>query len=163
MTDIDPVLPLPPVICTDGRQSPAAAAIQRGLCRYLRALGHGVVTELALITGRRADVVALAGSGEIWIAEIKSCLADFRADQKWHEYRAHCDRLYFAVDSAFPLDVLPRDAGLIVADRFGATLLREAPLHKLVAPRRRWVTLRFARAAALRLQSHLDPGCEPSG
>ena len=37
-----------PVIAFDGRQSPIAAELQRGACRYLRALGHSVVTELAL-------------------------------------------------------------------------------------------------------------------
>jgi hypothetical protein len=27
--------------------------------------------------------------------EIKSSVADFRADQKWIDYRLHCDRLFF--------------------------------------------------------------------
>ena len=43
----------------DGRQSEAAAELQRGVCRAFRALGHSVVTELPLANGRRADVVAL--------------------------------------------------------------------------------------------------------
>lgn len=147
--------------CLDGRQSPAAAEIQRGACRYLRALGTCLITELPLSTGRRADIVALAPGGEIWIVEIKSCLADFRSDGKWWEYREHCDRLYFAVAQDFPLDVLPEDAGLIIADRYGAALMREAPEHRIVGGRRKAVTLRFARAAALRLQSVLDPDCGP--
>ncbi len=145
----------------DGRQSERAAEIQRGACRFLRALGHSVVTELPLSTGHRADIVALARSGEIWIAEIKSSLADFQADGKWPEYRAHCDRLFFAVAADFPADVLPEDTGLIFADRFSAELIREAPEHKLPGGRRKAVTLRFARAAALRLQSVIDPG--PAG
>lgn len=161
MTTTDSRLSEDAVLCNDGRQSPAAAAIQRGVCRYLRALGHSVVTELALMTGRRADVVALAPNGELWIAEIKSCLNDYRTDRKWQGYREHCDRLYFAVDADFPLEVLPSEAGLIVADRYGAALLREAAEHRLIPARRKAVTLRFAHAAALRLQRHLDPECGP--
>ena len=53
------------VVAFDGRQSPIAAEIQRGVCRALRALGHSVVTELALANGRRADVVALSPGGDI--------------------------------------------------------------------------------------------------
>ena len=56
-----------PVAAFDGRQSAAAAEIQRGVCRALRALGHSVVTELSLANGRRADVVGLSPSGDIWI------------------------------------------------------------------------------------------------
>src|SRR6478736_10434436 len=84
------------VVAFDGRQSAAAAEIQRGLCRALRALGHAVVTELALANGRRADVVALSPGGDIWIVEIKSCLTDFQTDGKWTEYSSHCNRLSFA-------------------------------------------------------------------
>jgi hypothetical protein len=142
----------------DGRQSEPAAAIQRGACRMLCALGHSVVTELPLSTGHRADIVALGRTGEIWIVEIKSSLADFQADGKWGDYRGHCDRLFFAVANGFPLDVLPGDTGLILADRYGAELLREAPEHKLAGGRRKAVTLRFARAAALRLHATCDPG-----
>ena len=80
----------------DGRQSQTALAIARGTARYLHALGYCVVSELPLPSGRRADLVALGGDGEIVIVEIKSSVADFRADQKWMDYRLHCDRLFFA-------------------------------------------------------------------
>lgn len=147
-----------PLDIIDGRQSERAAAIQRGACRFLRALGHSVVTELPLSTGHRADIVALGRNGEIWIVEVKSSLADFQADSKWLEYRGHCDRLFFAVAADFPLDVLPPDTGLILADRYSAEVMRDAPEHKLPGGRRKAVTLRFAHAAALRLQSVADPG-----
>lgn len=151
MQDLDPLQIL------DGRQSERAAEIQRGVCRYFRLLGHSVVTELPLASGHRADVIALSRNGELWIAEIKSCLADFQADRKWSAYRAHCDRLFFAVAADFPVTVLPGDTGLIFADRYGAEMIREAPEHKLAGGRRKAVTLRFARAAALRLQAATDP------
>jgi hypothetical protein len=91
-----------PLIVVDGRQSDAAAALQRGVCRTLRAHGHSVITELPLANGRRADVVGLSAAGDIMIVEIKSCLTDYRTDGKWHEYLDYCDRLYFAVSADFP-------------------------------------------------------------
>lgn len=147
-----------PLEIVDGRQSERAAAIQRGTCRFLQELGHSVVTELPLSTGHRADVMSLGRTGEIWIIEIKSSLADFQADSKWPEYRGHCDRFFFAVTSEFPHQVLPDETGLILADRFGAELMREAPEHKLAGGTRKAVTLRFARAAASRLHMTIDPG-----
>ena len=119
----------------DGRQSPTAFAIARGTARYLHALGYCVVSELPLPSGRRADLVALGGDGEIIIVEIKSSVADFRADQKWMDYRLHCDRLFFATIVDVPCEIFPPDAGLIVADAFGASIVCEAPEHRL--PRRR--------------------------
>jgi hypothetical protein len=141
----------------DGRQSPTALAIARGTARYLHALGYGVLSELPLPSGRRADLVALGGDGEIIIVEIKSSVADFRADQKWTEYRLHCDRLFFATVVDVPRHIFPRDAGLIVADAFGASIIGEAPEHRLPAATRKSIMLRFAHAAALRLQALADP------
>jgi len=141
----------------DGRQSPTALAIARGTARYLHALGYCVVSELPLPSGRRADLVALGGGGEILIVEIKSSVADFRADQKWIEYRPHCDRLFFATIAAVPREIFPTDAGLIVADAFGASIVCDAPEHRLAPARRKSVMLRFAHAAALRLQALADP------
>ena len=141
----------------DGRQSETALAVARGAARLLHAHGFCVVSELALPSGRRADLVALGSSGEIVIVEIKSSIADFRADQKWMDYRLHCDRLFFATSLDVPREIFPADAGLIVADAFGASILSEAPEHRLAATRRRSVMLRFAHAAALRLQALADP------
>jgi hypothetical protein len=149
------LLPATPPL--DGRQSPTALAIARGTARYLHALGYCVVSELPLPSGRRADLVALGGDGEILIVEIKSSVADFRADQKWMEYRLHCDRLFFATVADLPCEIFPPDAGLIVADAFGASIVCEAPEHRLLPARRRSVMLRFAHAAALRLQVLVDP------
>jgi hypothetical protein len=147
------------IIPFDGRQSPAAAALQRGVCRALRALGHSVVTELSLANGRRADVVALSGAGDIVIVEIKSCLLDYRTDGKWEDYLPFCDRLYFAVAADFPCEVIPASAGLLLADRYGAEFVRDPVEERLSAARRKAMMLSFARAAALRLQLHLDPSC----
>ena len=141
----------------DGRQSPTALKIARGTTRLLHSFGFSVVSELPLTSGRRADLVALGADGEVWIVEIKSSIADLRADQKWMDYRLHCDRLFFATTLEVPCEIFPPDTGLIVADAFGAAIVCEAPEHRLHAATRRSMTLAFARAAALRLATLADP------
>ena len=145
------------LIIHDGRQSPTAAGIQRGTSRLLRQFGFAVVPELVLASGRRVDLMAVNDRGVIWIIEIKSSEADFRADNKWHEYNDYCDRLYFAAPGTMNVDILPQQAGLILADAWGAEIMRHAPDERLNAARRKAVTLRFARTAALRLQQQFDP------
>lgn len=147
----------PLLVPIDGRQSETALAVARGTARLLHAHGFTVVSELPLPSGRRADLVALDSGGTIWIVEIKSSVADFRADQKWQDYRAHCDRLFFATAQDVPCEIFPPDAGLIVADHFGAAFHCEAPEHRLAAATRKAMLLLFARAAARRLQSLVDP------
>ena len=145
---------------TDGRQSETAPMIQRGASRLLRASGFAVLPEFTLASGRRADLIGLNDAGEIWIVEIKSSPEDFRADAKWPEYRAFCDRLYFAIPPAMDPDMMPSDAGLMVADNWGADILRVAEAISLHAARRKAVTLAFARSAALRLHGLYDPAVE---
>lgn len=146
-----------PLAPQDGRQSETALFVARGTRRLLRRLKFSSVTELPLLSGRRADIVALAEDGAIHIIEIKSSVADFRADIKWRDYRAHCDRLFFAIPETVPVEIMPEDAGLIIADAYGAELLREAPEHKLAPSSRRAMLMRFAHAAAHRLHGLSDP------
>src|ERR1700754_3490452 len=116
---------------TDGRQSDTALAVARGTARLLRSLGFACISELPLPSGRRADLVAINDRNEIWIVEIKSSVEDLRADQKWPEYRAHCDRLFFAFLQDLPREIFPEETGLIIADAYGAHLERPAPEHRL--------------------------------
>ena len=111
---------------------------------------------MRLVNNRRADILALRPDGGFVCIEVKSCLADFQADRKWHHYRDYADALYFAVDADFPKEVLPEDCGLIVAWE-SADLLRSAPEHRMTPARRRALTQRFAHLAALRLQAAEDP------
>jgi hypothetical protein len=131
--------------------------VMRGVKRLLRDAGYACVEEMTFPTGRRADVVALGGDGSFVVVEVKSSVEDFRADAKWPDYRQFADRLYFATSPRVPQEIFPADAGLIVADAFGAEVLREAPEHRLAAPTRKMLTLRFARLAALRLHGLADP------
>ena len=149
------------VLPDDGRQSETARLVARGTRRLLRARGFSTVTELVLADGRRADIVGLGPDGAITIVEIKSSVADFRADHKWPFYRAFCDRLFFAIPPTLPLALMPDETGIIVADRYGAEVVREAMTVKLAGPTRRALTLRFAQAAADRLHALADVG-EPS-
>jgi hypothetical protein len=135
----------------DGRQSARALQIRRGMQRQLIDMRHVTLPELSLRSGRRADLVTLSAKGEIWIIEIKSSIEDFRVDRKWPEYRAYCDRLFFATHAGVPADIFPLDAGLFVADAYGAELLRDAPEHRLPPPARKAMTLNFSRIAAARL------------
>ena len=143
--------------------SPRAAEISRGVLRLFADLGGFGITEMTLANGRRADIAALCKKGLVSIVEIKSSIADFKSDEKWPEYQPFCDRFYFAVGSDFPQDLIPDEAGLIIADQFGGALIREAPQTPLNAARRKAVTLRFARLAAQRLSSLSDPRLDAGG
>ena len=138
-------------------QPTAAVLLARGVCRALEQIGYASLLEFPLANGRRADILALGRAGDLVIVEVKSSVADFRADHKWTAYRAFADRLYFAVPSGFPVLLIPEECGLIVADGFSAAVLRDGTTTPLAAARRRAVTLRFALTAATRLRRHLDP------
>ncbi|MEK9723063.1 MAG: MmcB family DNA repair protein [Rhodospirillaceae bacterium] len=139
-------------------ESAAAAGITRGVARLLRAMGFEVLEEFKLTSRRRADVAGLDKQGRFVIVEVKSSLADFRADAKWPDYLAHCDAFYFAVAGDFPLERLPAEEGLIVADAFDATIQRPAAERPMNGNRRRTQILRFARQGARQLAYLRDPG-----
>lgn len=126
-------------------------AVSKGVVRALFDRGFTPLLELTVATGRRIDVAGLGPNGEIIAVEVKSSIADFRTDQKWHEYYEWCDKLYFATANHFPHDILPQDPGLIVADQFGGDIVRDTVARPLAAARRKAMTLRFARTAAERL------------
>jgi hypothetical protein len=125
-------------------------AVTRGAGRLFAALGFAPLLEVCLPNGRRADIMALGPRGQIAIVEVKSGIEDFRTDRKWGDYLPFCDAFYFAVAPEFPMDALPAEPGLIVADAFDGAVVREAPVAPLMGPRRKALTLAFARLAALR-------------
>ena len=145
------------VLPDDGRQSQTARDVARGTRRLLRAHGISTVTELPLPDGRRADLAGIGPDGTIIIVEIKSSVADLRADRKWPTYRGHCDRLFFAIPVTLPTAVMPDETGLIVADAFGAEIVRDALEARLAPATRRAMMIRIAQAAADRLHLLSDP------
>ena len=141
--------PLNPLI--DGRQSLRALTVRRGVQRLLWELGHSMLAEMPLTSGRRADLIALTRKGEFWIIEIKSSIEDFRVDNKWPDYRQHCDRLFFATLPDVPAEIFPQECGFILSDGYGAEIIREAPHEPLAPATRKALTLRYARLGANRL------------
>lgn len=137
--------------------------LARGTARLLRSLDHAVLPEFVPVRGLRVDLISLGPKGEVWIVECKSSRMDFGADRKWQSYLEWCDRYFWAVDAAFPVELLPEDSGLIVADPYGAELQRMAPETRLAAARRQRVIRDVARAAALRLQGLSDPAAFSDG
>ena len=143
-----------------------AADVARGVCRLLYHHDRMPLCEVPLGNGRRADVIGLDSNGQVTLVEIKVSLADLRGDLKWPEYLDYCDRFYWAVPVGFPLHpfegdfFMPARARLIVADRYGAEVGREAATHPLNASRRKAEQLRFARRAARRLLCMLDPALD---
>jgi hypothetical protein len=134
-----------------------AAAIRRAAALLCVQLGWAPVHEVPLPNGRRADILALRPDSGFVCIEVKSGPRDFLVDAKWPEYRDYSDELFFAVDLDFPVELLPEDAGLIVAAALSADILREAPAHPLPPSRRRALLQRFAWLAATRLVSLEDP------
>ncbi|HUT49165.1 MAG TPA: MmcB family DNA repair protein [Alphaproteobacteria bacterium] len=134
-----------------------AARLARGVARWLFDLGHEALSEFRLANGRRSDVIGLDKSGRFIIVEVKTSPADLRADTKWPDYLDHCDEFYFAVPEDFPRELLPDEHGILIADSFGAAVLRAAPEAKMNGARRTAQTRRFARAAGARLRALIDP------
>ncbi|MGE5516505.1 MAG: MmcB family DNA repair protein [Bacteroidota bacterium] len=141
---------------TEGRGA-ITARLARGAARYLTNLGAGVVAEFRLPSGRRLDLLALLPDGRLWGIEVKSGIDDFLADRKWPDYLDWCDALYFCVDPAFPLALLPEPAGVMTADSFDAHIVREAAAHSLHPSRRKAMTVRFGLVAGRRLHGLGDP------
>ena len=131
--------------------------IPRGVMRHFAQIGLSSLSEFSPIRGLLVDIVALGPSDEIWIVECKSGKNDFKSDNKWHNYLDWCDRYFWAVDAEFPIDILPYDTGLIIADPYDASILREAPLNKVSAARRKKLIKSRAKSACNRLLVHTDP------
>lgn len=137
--------------------------LARGVCRHLVSHNFVTVEELIPTSGLRVDVMALGPKGEVWIIECKSSRADFQSDSKWQGYLEWCDRYFWAVDEAFPTDLLPDETGLLIADAYDAEILRMGPETKLAPARRKVMIQKFARHAAARWHAVRDPGFAASG
>ncbi len=139
-----------------------AADVARGVTRLFCRQDLFGFCEVPLPNGRRADIMAVDGRGVLTIVEIKVAKSDLLGDSKWFEYLDYCDRFFWAVppELASICDgerFLPSEAGLIVADRYDAALVREAAHRPMAPARRKAELLRFARRAARRLAEQLDP------
>tara|TARA_B100001778_G_scaffold88486_1_gene72007 strand:- start:88 stop:522 length:435 start_codon:yes stop_codon:yes gene_type:complete len=131
--------------------------IARGVMRHFSQIGLSSLSEFSPARGLRVDIITLGMANEIWIVECKSCQSDFKSDKKWQNYLDWCDRYFWAVEANFPIDILPPDTGVIIADAYDASILREAPLKKLSVARRKKIIKSIAKSACNRLLTHTDP------
>jgi hypothetical protein len=131
--------------------------LARGVCRLLRSHDFATLDEVTPVSGLRVDVMALGPKGEIWVIECKSSRVDFTSDRKWQGYLPWCDRFFWAVPADFPVEILPDDTGLIVADDYFGEIVSMGPSQTLAAARRKALTVKFARMAALRHHAMRDP------
>ncbi|HET9399177.1 MAG TPA: MmcB family DNA repair protein [Sphingomicrobium sp.] len=141
---------------------PIAAEVARGVTRLFCRHDLFAMCEVPLPNGRRADLMAIGPKGELTIVEIKVSKSDLLGDLKWTDYLDYCDRFFWAVPNtlAHLLEeerFMPMEAGLLVADRYDAAVMREPSTRPLASARRRSETLRFARRAARRLSAQIDP------
>jgi len=141
---------------------PIAGDVARGVTRLFCRQDLFAICEMPLPNGRRADLMAIDPRGGLIIVEIKVAKADLIGDSKWTDYLEYCDRFFWAVPPhlAHILEeqrYLPGDAGLIVADRYDAAVVRPAALRQMAPARRKAELLRFARRAARRLAAQIDP------
>ena len=141
---------------------PIAAEVARGVTRLFCRQDRFAICEMPLPNGRRADLMAIDSEGGLTIVEIKVAKADLLGDGKWFDYLDYCDRFFWAVPPPLAriLDeerYLPREAGLIVADRYDAAIVRDAAHRPMAPARRKAELLRFARRAARRLAAQIDP------
>ncbi|MHA6721587.1 MmcB family DNA repair protein [Sphingomonas sp. RS2018] len=140
-----------------------AADVVRGVTRMFLAHDIVMIAEVPLDGGRRADLMGVGPKGELVIVEVKVARADLLGDAKWTDYLAHCDRFFWGVPAGFdasPLEgeaFLPERAGVIVADRYDAVVVREAAVVAMPAPARRKCTIGLARRAARRVIGLVDP------
>ena len=107
--------------------------IARGVMRHFAQIGLSSLSEFSPTRGLRVDIITFGMSDEIWIVECKSGQNDFKSDKKWQNYLDWCDRYFWAVDANFPIGILPSDTGVIIADAYDASILRDSPLNKLSA------------------------------
>src|SRR6059058_1733178 len=132
---------------------PIAAEVARGVTRLFCRQDLFAVCEMPLPNGRRADLMAIDPKGRLTIVEIKVARSDLIGDDKWRDYLDYCDRFFWAVPPSLSHILeeqryLPGEAGLIVADRYDAAVVREAADRPLAPARRKAELLRFARRTA---------------
>jgi hypothetical protein len=131
--------------------------LARGMSRHLLEHNFASLLEFVPAKGLRVDILALGPKSEIWIVECKSSLADYRSDSKWQGYLDFCDNFFWCVDANFPIDILPQDTGLMIADGYGGEIMRYGPTTTLAPARRKKILLSAARTSMMRLGSHIDP------
>ncbi len=105
---------------TEGRKV-VTEALRKAAAFYFFRYGFAVTFELGVMPwgSRRADLVANKVSGKLVICEVKSSLADYRADSKWRSYLAFCDMFAFVMTPTLFAKLrheLPKEVGVLCLD-----------------------------------------------
>ena len=129
--------------------APPGQRLARGVGRHLRGLDFATLLEFVPAPGLRVDVDRRSGrAARSGSSSASRAASTSSSDLKWRGYLEWCDRFFWAVDEDFPTDLLPPDAGLIIADAYDAEIQRWPEAAPLPGARRRALTQRFARTAA---------------
>ena len=126
--------------------------ITDAIARSYYGKGDGVLREFRLKVRRRVDLITMTNKGLITIIEIKSSPEDFRSDRKWGEHIEWADRFYFGVGDNFPIDIPPKEHGIIITDGFDCHEARPSPLNKLNGSRRNTLVRNMAKASMRRIE-----------
>ena len=126
--------------------------ITDAIARSYYGQGDGVLREFRLKVRRRVDLITMTDKGWITIIEIKSSPEDFCSDKKWGEYIDWADQFYFGVADNFPIDILPKQHGIIITDGFDCYETRPSPLNMLNGSRRNTLVRNMAKASMRRIE-----------
>jgi len=120
----------------------------------------------ARLSGHSAAVIALQQCGAISGRRVDASNPASQFAEKPVGVPRHADGMWVRNNKGnvfvgnlppdFPDEHVPQETGLIVADRYGGSIVKEAQAQTLHASRRKAVTVSFARCAAERLSRNLD-------
>lgn len=100
-----------------------AKTLTAAAVRWLRKQNLATSAEIGICKwGKlRADALGLAMRGDLTMIEVKSSVADFRSDRKWHKYLAYTNKMYFCVSPKTYLkikDEIPKGIGIMVVHEY---------------------------------------------
>ncbi len=101
--------------------------------------------------------MAINANGELTIVEVKSSIEDWRVDQKWSDYLAWCDQLFFAVPIDFPQELIVSRGRPDRGRRLRWRNPAPTDTTSVAAARRKALLIDCARLASERLARLNDP------
>lgn len=116
-----------------------AAHIKQCVARYYHKKLWFTASEVGVCKhGRlRADLIASNMGAYLVIVEVKSSVADFRADKKWHKYAEFANKFYFAMAPDVYEKVkakIPAGVGVFLVYDTGHTKIKARAKHAEVSP-----------------------------
>lgn len=121
------------------------SAVTSAVMGYLLKKGYGIYREMGVKKwgARRVDVCGVNLYGYLVVCEVKSGMADYRADQKMHEYLPYCNKMYVAfphtmkITDAIKKEITSKGIGIMVLEANGLIRVRARAKHRLILPKDR--------------------------